>query len=490
MSHIWLLVFLVFLPIAHSIESFDDYNQEWIDFVRQYDKSYATEEEAQLRRSIFIANLREIERHNSQPNQTYIKAINQFSDLSQQEFEEHVLSPQLAFASVPKPQPVPVMTRSSTTASSVPTGCTCGSSNCCISSANPNACCLALGMGSWNRRQCNPGACSGVVPNNCKSRDSQCCQSSQNPGECCAALGFASWDGGWCRGAHASTVPNGCSASNSHCCSESTLPQKCCEAFGFEYFDGAYCRHSASWYPAPERLENDYPKNFDWTSLNYRVVTDAKNQGACNTCTFFTVVGALESAYAIKHQSNAIPLSEQQLIDCSMPNRGGCWASNFGDSLDYLIQNPKRPLATEAQYPYQGLRDTNFYPQACADRLFQRLGATHLFESKESYHDAWDTINDDLLMRLVSKGPIAVAINADFMGGYGGGVYRGPCPPHVNHAVLLTGWGTDQQTGVPFWRVKNSWGTGWGENGFARFERKPGQNQCFIYHEVARPTAI
>ncbi|CAF1182425.1 unnamed protein product [Adineta ricciae] len=67
---------------------------------------------------------------------------------------------------------------------------------------------------------------------------------------------------------------------------------------------------------------------------------------------------------------------------------------------------------------------------------------------------------------------------------------RGPCPPHVNHAVLLTGWGTDAQTGVPFWRVKNSWGAGWGENGFARFERKPGENQCFIYHEVTRPTAI
>ena len=143
-------------------------------------------------------------------------------------------------------------------------------------------------MGSWNRRKCNSGSCSsGVVPNNCKARDSQCCRSSWNPTECCAALGFASWDGGWCRGPHPANVPNGCSAAKSHCCSESTLPQRCCEVFGFEYFDGAYCRHSASWYPAGELLENGYPKNFDWSSMTYRVVTDAKNQGACNACTFF-----------------------------------------------------------------------------------------------------------------------------------------------------------------------------------------------------------
>ena len=151
------------------------------------------------------------------------------------------------------------------------------------------------------------------------------------------------------------------------------------------------------------------------------------------------MIGALENAYAIKHERDAVPLSEQQLIDCSMPNIGGCWVTNFGDSIDYLIKPRNTSLATEARYPYQGLSDTNFYPQAYSDHLFQRLSATYLFDSKESYHDAWDTINDDLLMRLVSKGPIAIAINADFVDGYGGGVYRGPGLPHVNHTVLSTG---------------------------------------------------
>ncbi|CAF0985651.1 unnamed protein product [Adineta ricciae] len=95
-----------------------------------------------------------------------------------------------------------------------------------------------------------------------------------------------------------------------------------------------------------------------------------------------------------------------------------------------MVESPKTALATEVRYPYQGLHDTNFNAHACSERFAQ--------------------LNDDLLIRLVSKGPVAIAINADFMGGYGSGVYRGPCSPHVDHAVLLTDWGTDAQTGVPF----------------------------------------
>jgi len=63
-----------------------------------------------------------------------------------------------------------------------------------------------------------------------------------------------------------------------------------------------------------------------------------------------------------------------------------------------------------------------------------------------------------------------------------------PGDAQLNHAVLLVGYGTDAASGTEYWVVKNSWSSGWGEEGFFRIER--GSNMCGISDCNALPTLV
>lgn len=66
--------------------------------------------------------------------------------------------------------------------------------------------------------------------------------------------------------------------------------------------------------------------------------------------------------------------------------------------------------------------------------------------------------------------PIAIAIstNESYMQYKGGIIVEGGCGTTVpNHFALSVGWGTDDTAG-DFYIVKESFGTSWGESGYAR----------------------
>ena len=56
-----------------------------------------------------------------------------------------------------------------------------------------------------------------------------------------------------------------------------------------------------------------------------------------------------------------------------------------------------------------------------------------------------------------------------------------------NHYIAIVGWGT--QNGYDYWLIKNSWGTEWGEAGFAKLARRinnRGINTVVSYAEAAQ----
>jgi len=64
---------------------------------------------------------------------------------------------------------------------------------------------------------------------------------------------------------------------------------------------------------------------------------------------------------------------------------------------------------------------------------------------------------------LCEYGPLAVAVAATpVFKAYKSGVFNENSNAGINHGVTLVGWDDSKEA----WRIKNSWGTGWGEKGF------------------------
>lgn len=100
----------------------------------------------------------------------------------------------------------------------------------------------------------------------------------------------------------------------------------------------------------------------------------------------------------------------------------------------------------------------------------------------------------ELVLRYI--GPIAVGVNGashSFLA-YTGGIFDDPsCKQGANHALLITGYGQEQSPDgkiTKFWYARNSWGKGWGENGYVRVKRGHGHKGVPGVCGIARSPSV
>jgi cathepsin L len=213
-----------------------------------------------------------------------------------------------------------------------------------------------------------------------------------------------------------------------------------------------------------------YPDgSLDWTAKG--AVTGVKDQGQCGSCWAFSSTGSTEGAVFLKH-GHLTSLSEQQLVDCSGSyGNAGCNGGLMDSAFKYIQANG---LCTESAYPY-----------TAKNGVCKSSSCTASADSKVTgYKDVTHTEN--ALGAAVDITPVSVAIEADQSGFqlYKSGVFCGTCGTSLDHGVLAVGYGSDPSA---YWKVKNSWGTSWGENGYIRMCRN--SNKCGISNEPSYPTA-
>ena len=211
------------------------------------------------------------------------------------------------------------------------------------------------------------------------------------------------------------------------------------------------------------------PESWDWTEQG--AVTAVKNQGSCGSCWAFCTVANLEGLYYIKY-GELLRFSEQQLVDCDTLDEG-CNGGLMEYSFEWIKQNGG--LCLEDDYPYKG---TEASCKTSVNNVVKVTDWTLL-----------DSTDEEVIKEyLYETGPLAIALNADTVQYYSSGILSSSdsaCDPEgMNHGVTLVGYGVEN--GTKYWKVKNSWGSSWGEKGYFRILR--GKGTCGINTYVTSAT--
>lgn len=204
----------------------------------------------------------------------------------------------------------------------------------------------------------------------------------------------------------------------------------------------------------------------DWVSKG--AVTPVKDQGSCGSCWSFSTTGVLEGSNQIS-TGRLVSLAEQQLVDCDRADDGcsGGWPHN---ALDYIAKNG---ACTESSYPYYA-QGRSCSQTSCT--LGVPVGAI------TGHHNVPQT-NNGLASAVMSQ-PVSVTVQVTgSFSSYSSGVLTGSCQGQINHAVLAVGYGT--MNGQEYWRVKNSWGSRWGDAGYVNVAKDSTREGAFCILQYA-----
>jgi len=205
----------------------------------------------------------------------------------------------------------------------------------------------------------------------------------------------------------------------------------------------------------------------DWSG---KLTTAVKDQGYCGSCWAFYATEQIESDY-MRTQGGTLVLSPEQITQCDSTSQGcnGGWTEH---AYDYVKK--AGGLELDSAYPYTSYQGTT---GTCkADKTKFKLTVS-----------GYTTINGESAMTsfMQGTGPLSVCLDASKWNSYKGGVVTS-CGQRVDHCVQAVG--VDTAASEPYWLVRNSWGTSWGEAGYIRLLWN--KNTCNIKSDPTWVTVV
>jgi len=245
--------------------------------------------------------------------------------------------------------------------------------------------------------------------------------------------------------------------------------------------------------------EDDIPEAFDWGNVGGRsYLTSMRNQHIpqyCGSCWAHGAVSALQDRIKIarKGLGEDITISIQHILNCQ--GGGTCYGGSHYEAYRWMQENE---VAFEDANPYTACSadskaglcahgewtcEAHNIARTCSsfpEMGGKCVGLTHYPNVTVSEYGQVPNDPAKLQVELMTNGPLACGVNANPLRDYEGGIVESG-DPDIDHVVSIVGWGVDD--GVPYWRVRNSWGSYWGEMGFFRVKR--GENALGLEQECA-----